>query len=114
MSATLVRRSLTLGKLFGVVSTLATVWLLPYPRAGAGLGARHIDPAQVLPLEQLAPEHREVVSEVIRDHSFHRQGERETFPCQGRLYLSLLNEPLLPLTLWKDLSDSPVQLQKVS
>jgi hypothetical protein len=67
----------------------------------------------VLPLDQLAPENREVVSEVIRDHSFHRQGERETFPCQGSLYLSLLNEPLVPLTLWKDLSASPVQLQKV-
>ena len=51
--------------------------------------------------------------EVIRDHTFHRQGESEIFPCDGSLYLSLLNEPLVPLTLWKDLSDSPVQLQKI-
>ena len=54
-----------------------------------------------------------VVSEVIRDHTFHRQGEPETFPCHGSLYLSLLNEPLVPLTLWKDLSSSAVQLQKI-
>jgi hypothetical protein len=29
------------------------------------------------------------------------------------LYLNLLNEPLLPLSLWKDLAASPVQLEKV-
>jgi hypothetical protein len=29
------------------------------------------------------------------------------------LYLNLLNEPLVPLALWKDLSASPVQLQKI-
>ena len=52
-------------------------------------------------------------AEVIRDHTFHRQGERESFPCHGSLYLSLLDEPLVPLTLWKDLSESQVQLQKV-
>ena len=38
---------------------------------------------------------------------------RTAFPAPGSLYLSLLNEPLVPLTLWKDLSTSPVQLQKV-
>jgi hypothetical protein len=79
----------------------------------AGLVSRRVDPAQVLPLSQLPNEHREVVAEVIRDHTFHRQGESEAFPCYGSLYLSLVDEPLLPLTLWKDLSDSPVQLQKV-
>ena len=113
MSPTLVRRSLKLGRRFWFAATLVTVLFVPNPRAGAGLGGRHTDPGQVLPLDQLAPEHREIVSEVIRDHTFHRQGEPETFPCQGSLYLSLLNEPLVPLTLWKDLSDSPVQLQKV-
>jgi hypothetical protein len=81
---------------------------------GAGLGGRHVDPAQVVPLQQLAPEHRDVVAEVIRDHTFHRQGETETFPSPTSLYLSLLNEPHLTVALWKDLSDSPVQLQKVS
>jgi hypothetical protein len=79
----------------------------------AGLGSRRPDPGQVVPLDQLAPEHREIVSEVIRDHTFHRLGESEVFACAGNLYLTLLNEPLVPLALWKDLSDSPVQLQKV-
>jgi hypothetical protein len=82
-------------------------------RAWAGLGTRHVEPAQVLPLDQIAPEHREIVSEVIRDHTFHRQGESDSFPCHSSLYLSLLNEPMVPLTLWKDLSDSQVQLQKI-
>ena len=81
--------------------------------AKAGLGGRHTDPEQVVPLNQLAAEHREIVAEVIREHTFHRQGEPDTFPCEGNLYLSLVNEPLVPLSLWKDLSDSPVQLQKV-
>ena len=103
----------TLGTLAWVALTLATVVGRGRSRAGAGLGARRPDPAQVVPLDQIAPEHREIVSEVIRDHTFHRQGESESFPCPGSLYLSLLNEPLVPLTLWKDLSDSPVQLQKV-
>ena len=53
------------------------------------------------------------MSEVIREHTFHRQGESESFPCSSSLYLSLVNEPLVPLTLWKDLSDSRVQLQKI-
>ncbi len=78
-----------------------------------GLGQRHLDPAQLLPLDQIPPEHRESLTEVIRDHTFHRMGESDSFPCPGALYLSLLNEPLLPLTLWKDLSTSNVQLQKV-
>jgi hypothetical protein len=82
-------------------------------RVSAGLGTRHVEPAQVVPLEQLAPEHRDIVSEVIRDHTFHRQGDSESFPCSPALYLSLLNEPLVPLSLWKDLSDSRVQLEKV-
>jgi hypothetical protein len=113
MSARLCRRSLTLGRRLWFAATLVTVLLVPIPRAGAGLGGRHTDPAQVVPLDQLAAEYRESVSEVIGEHTFHRQGESETFPCHGSLYMSLLDEPLVPLTLWKDLSASPVQLQKV-
>ncbi len=59
-------------------------------------------------------EHREAVAEVIRDHTFHRQGDAETFACPASLYLSLLNEPAMTVALWKDLSDTPVQLQKVA
>jgi hypothetical protein len=77
------------------------------------LGARHLDPGQVVPMDQIAPEQRDVVAEVIREHTFHRQGEPDTFPCDGNLYLNLLNEPTVPLTLWKDLSDSPARLQKI-
>lgn len=76
-------------------------------------GARQADPVQVVPFEQIAPEARESVAEVIRDHTFHRKGAPETFPCNPRVYLSLLNEPALTLGLWQDLSTSPVRLQKV-
>jgi len=113
MSTRMIRRSLTVGKPVWFAATLAIVLAGADPGAWAGLGARRPDPAQVVPLDQLAPEHREIVSEVIRDHSFHRQGESESFPCHGSLYLNLLDEPLVPLTLWKDLSDSPVQLHKI-
>ncbi len=51
---------------------------------------------------------------MIRDHTLHRLGETESFACGSNLYLTLVNEPLLPLALWKDLSDSPVRLQKVA
>jgi hypothetical protein len=47
--------------------------------ARAGIGGRSIDPAQIVPLHQLAPEHRDIVAEVIRDHTFHRQGDADTF-----------------------------------
>jgi hypothetical protein len=113
MSPTLCRRSLNLGRRLWFAATLVVALLAPIPRAGAGLGGRHTDAAQVVPLDQLAAEYREPVSEVISDHTFHRQGESETFPCPSSLYLSLLAEPLVPLTLWKDLSASPVQLQKI-
>jgi hypothetical protein len=113
MSARVVRRSPTVGKRLLAALALAIVLCGGNPRAWAGLGSRRADPAQVVPLDQLAPEHREIVSEVIRDHTLHRQGEPESFPCHGNLYLNLLDEPLVPLSLWKDLSDSPVQLQKV-
>ena len=91
--------------------------LVPILAAGnssicAGLG-RRIEPGQVIPLDQVPAEYREGVAEVIRDHTFHRQGEPESFPCNAGLYLSLVNEPILTLALWKDLAESPVQLQKV-
>ncbi len=113
MSATSGRRAVISGTRSCFILTLMAVLLVPSPRVGAGLGGRDTDPAEIVPLDQLTPQHRETVSEVIRDHTFHQQGEPEMFPCHGSLYLSLLNEPLMPLTLWKDLSDSAVQLQKV-
>jgi hypothetical protein len=85
------------------------VWYGPDARAAA----RPPDPAQVVPIDQIAPASREIVSEVIRDHTFHRKGAPETFPCNPRVYLSLLNEPSLTLALWQDLSTSPVRLERI-
>lgn len=83
------------------------------PVARAGL--RHqTNPAQVVPLDQIAPEYRAAVFEVIRDHTFHRQGKADTFPCHPRIYLALLNEPALTLALWQDLSNHPAKLKRVS
>lgn len=79
----------------------------------ARAGLRPTDPAQVVPLDQIDPQHRDEVAEVIREHTFHRKGEPETFPCHPKVYLSLLNEPALTLALWQDLSTSPVKLQRV-
>jgi hypothetical protein len=77
------------------------------------LGEELADPASVVPLDKIAPEHRENVAEVIRDHTLHRKAPPETFPCNSRIYLCLLNEPSLTLALWKDLSASPVRLVQV-
>jgi hypothetical protein len=81
-------------------------------RAEAGL-IKRADPAQVVPLAQIAPQYRDGVSEVIRDHTFHRQGPAETFPCHPKVYLSLLNEPTVTLALWQDLASSAAQLRQV-
>jgi hypothetical protein len=102
------RRVLTAG-VAGATALAAALMVAADARAAA----RPTDPAQVLPLAQIAPEHREQVAEVIREHTFHRKGEPETFPCHPRVYLSLLNEPALTLALWQDLSDSPVKLRQI-
>jgi hypothetical protein len=100
------------GKRIGLGLIIAVLIAGGSPRAWAGLG-RKVDPAQVVPLDQLPGEYRESVAEVIRDHTFHRQGEAESFPCNAGLYLSLVNEPVLTFSLWKDLAQSPVQLRKL-
>ena len=113
MGAMVVDRSRKAASLAWVVFGIAIAsGAEPTPVSG-GLGSRHVDPAQILPLDRIPTEHRESVAEVIREHTFHRLGETDRFPCAPQLYLSLLNEPLVPLTLWKDLSTSPVQLQKI-
>ena len=114
MSGTGDSRSLSSsGKRIGVGFILAVLMAGGSPLSWAGLG-RRIDPAQVVPLDQLPGEYRENVAEVIRDHTFHRQGESESFPCNAGLYLSLVNEPVLTFSLWKDLAQSPVQLRKLA
>lgn len=101
-----------MGGRIGLGIIAAAVLTVPGPQSWAGL-TRRIDPAQVLPLDQLPAEFRESVAEVIRDHTFHRQGEPDSFPCNAGLYLSLVNEPVLTLALWKDLAESPVQLRRL-
>jgi hypothetical protein len=88
------------------------VWLAA-PRGAASAVMASDDPAQVVPLAAIAPPARDAVAEIIRENTFHHRGEPETFPCNSRVYLSLLNEPALTLALWKDLSASPVRLQQM-
>jgi hypothetical protein len=71
------------------------------------------DPAAVVPLDKMAPAYRETVAEVIREATLHRKGAPETFPCDPRVYLTLLNQPALTLALWQDLADSAVRLKPV-
>ncbi|MBX6314141.1 MAG: hypothetical protein IRY99_14680, partial [Isosphaeraceae bacterium] len=85
----------------------------PWARAAWGGIIHRVDPAQVVPIDQIAPQYRETVAEVIRDNTFHCKGKADTFPCNPRLYLSLLNEPAVTLALWKDLSPTPARLQQV-
>lgn len=96
---------------------LCGIWMIGIGgegRAWAGIGFRRIDPAQVVPLDRIAPESREVVAEVIRDHTFHRQGAPDSFVCDPALYSTLVNEPDLTLALWRDLSTAPVELRKIA
>jgi hypothetical protein len=93
---------------------LLMVWVALAAGSSAPASTRGSDPASVVPLSQITPEYREIVSDVIRNHTLHRKGEPESFPCHSNVYLTLLNEPSLTLALWKDLSPSPVQLQRVA
>lgn len=93
-----------------VLGTWAAGLFAPIP---AWAGLRRTDPAEVVPLDQIDLRLRASVAEVIRDHTFHHHGRPETFPCNPRIYLALLNEPALTLGLWKDLSPNPARLGQV-
>lgn len=83
------------------------------PPSPAPAGTRAVDPALVVPLEKIPAELRESVAEVIRDHTMHRKGSADTFPCHSKVYLSLLNEPAVTLALWQDLTPTPVSLRRL-
>ena len=83
------------------------------PTTALTAGARAIDPALVVPLDKIAPQHREAVVEIIRDHTMHRKAPADTFPCHSKLYLTLINEPAVTLALWQDLAESPVRLRRI-
>jgi hypothetical protein len=98
----------------GVWLGIALAWLVLEGSTHALAAARDVDPAQVVPLDQLAPAHREEVAEIVREAHFHRKAKSDTFPANPRLYLALLNEPALTLALWKDLSPHPATLKCVA
>lgn len=77
------------------------------------LAGRRGEPETVIPLDQVAPERRASVAEVVQEATFHKQGKAETFPANPRLYLSLLNEPAVTLALWQDLYPTPARLRQV-
>ncbi len=81
---------------------------------GVEAGERHPDPNTVLPMSEVPAPLRESVAEIIRDNSFHEQGKPDTFPCNPRIYLHLLDEPVLTLGLWQDLSPTPATLRQVT
>ena len=83
------------------------------PPTLAPAGTRTIDPALVVPLDKIPPQHREAVAEVIRDHTMHKKGAADTFPCHSKVYHSLVNEPSITLALWQDLANSPVKLRQL-
>ncbi len=102
-------------RIVGLIVTIAVVTLGPGlggPRT-VEAGLKRSDPAQVIPLEQVTPQARERVAEVIREAHFHRQGKSESFPCNPRIYMKLLNEPPLTLALWHDLASTPAKLQQI-
>lgn len=95
----------------GVLLAIGLLVALVAPPVKAG--SRHLDPEQVVPMAQIAPQHREAVADLIRDPTLHQKGKADTFPCNPKVYLNLVNEPVLTLALWRDLSPSPATLQQV-
>lgn len=97
----------------GIRRGLLTVLLLTLGAGGVRAGSKAADPAQVVPLDRIAPALRESVAEVIADPTLHRQGAPDTFPCNPRVYMALLYEPAVTLALWQDLAASPARLRQV-
>ncbi len=100
-------------KLASLILGLAGFVAASAPPTPAPAGTRAIDPASVVPLDKIPAQHREAVVEVIRDHTMHRKAAADTFPCNSKVYLSLLNEPSITLALWQDLANSPVKLRQL-
>jgi hypothetical protein len=101
-------------RLATIILGLWAVTAVPTTKSSLASGPRSVDPAQIVPLDQLAPGHRETVAEVIRDHTIHRKGATDSFPCNGQIYLGLVDEPAITLALWKDLSPSPVEIRQLA
>ena len=99
------------GKALGILLTLSAC--LTTAAADAGIGWSKTDPSTVVPLDKIPAEFRGPVAEVIRDHTFHRKGDPEAFPCDPSLYLALVNEPAITLALWKDLAENPVRIKRL-
>lgn len=100
-----------------LATTLLGLWAgaaLPGGRRLLAAGSRRIEPSQVVPLDQIAPELRDSVAEVIRDHTIHRKGSPDSFSCQPTVYLGLIDEPAITLALWQDLAESPVRLRQLA
>jgi hypothetical protein len=102
---------------FSIVPTLAIIIAVAgaaaTPRARA-IGRTPVDPAQVVPLDQIEAQRRDEVADVIKTATFHYQAPAESFPANPKLYLSLLNEPSLTLALWNDLGATPARLQRIA
>jgi hypothetical protein len=102
-----------------MATTLLGLWAgAALPVAGGrrllAAGPRRVDPATLVPLDRIAPGHRESVAEVIGEPTIHRKGEPDTFSCASAVYLGLLDEPAITLALWQDLADSPVRLRQLA
>lgn len=92
----------------------ALALLLPLSSGAGGAVAKKPDPAEFVPLEQINPAQREEVAEVIRESTFHHVTNPDTFICNPKIYLSLLNEPAITLSLWNDLWSSPARLTQIA
>ncbi len=99
--------------LASLVLGLVVLVVASAPPTPAPAGTRAVDPALVVPLDKIPAQHRDAVVEIIRDHTMHRKAPAESFPCNSKLYLSLLNEPGITLALWQDLAASPVKLRRL-
>lgn len=90
---------------------MAVAGSLAFTNARVEAARRSVE--QIVPLDRIPAERRNEVIEIVESYTIHKQGKPEAFPCNPQLYLALLNEPALTLSLWKDLSNAPVQLQHV-
>ena len=94
------------------VAGVGGLLLLGDPSGRAEAAAHRFEPSEFVPMEQIPPGYREQVSEIIRENHFHRKSKSETFPCNGNIYLNLLNHPVLTLGLWHDLSETSAKLRQ--
>jgi hypothetical protein len=96
-----------------VVGPLAVLASAARPAPATSSRQARADALRTLPLEEIEPELRAKVHDVVHDPSIYRCLSVQVTDCDPQLYLFLLRNPDLVVNMWRVMGVSKVDLQRV-